>query len=372
MKKRMLCAVLGVSMVLSMTACGSGAKEETTAAQTTAAATTAAETKAPETTAAEAKAETTAAESTEAATQDSDDEAWKQEPAYGQPIHYWLSDGCTSGPRVADMKGFFEEQGLTAEGVKGSSYTEALGTGVADVAVGHIATMLVPCTNGVDLTFVGGAHVGCKSLYVLGDSEYQSTEDLRGTNVSVPNGIGASDYNITARLLNRDGVNPLNDVKLMQVAVDACIPAMEKGEISAALLSDTYAYHMVEDGKLRKIRSLFDDDFKIEPCCIIAMNATFVKENPITSRKVATAVQNAHAWMRENPEEATQFLIDEGLNSEDFEMNLEINKLQSFGLEDDFTSDALKKIIDEYIELGLITSTDDSDAVFEKAWTPVR
>ena len=36
----MLCAVLGVSMVLSMTACGSGAKEETTAAQTTAAANT--------------------------------------------------------------------------------------------------------------------------------------------------------------------------------------------------------------------------------------------------------------------------------------------------------------------------------------------
>ena len=78
-------------------------------------------------------------------------------------------------------------------------------------AVGHIATMLVPITNGVDLTFVGGAHIGCKSLYVLADSEYNSTEDLKGTKISVPNGIGASDYNITCLLLDADGINPQTD-----------------------------------------------------------------------------------------------------------------------------------------------------------------
>lgn len=316
----------------------------------------------------------TAAPGTEGPSAESElteEEAWKLEPAYGQTIRYWLSDGCTSGPVVADKLGLFEEAGMTAEGVKGNSYTEALGTGAADVAVGHIATMLVPSTNGVDLTFVGGAHIGCKTLYVLGDSAYQTTEDLKGLSISVPNGIGASDYNITARLFDADGINPLTDVNLTPVEVSACVAAMQNGEIAAALLSDTYAYDMVKDGTLRSVRSMLDDDFKEEPCCIIAMNGTFVAENPITSRKVAECVQKAHAWMRENPEEATQMLLDEGLNSGDFQKNVEINISMQFGLTDEFTENGLQQIAEDYIRLGLITAMDQVDDVMAKAWTPV-
>lgn len=110
-------------------------------------------------------------------------EAMKKEPAYGQKVLYYMSDGCTAGPTVAAHLGYYEEAGLEAEGVKGNSYTEALGNNQATVAVGHIATMLVPITNNVDLTFVGGAHIGCKSLYVLADSDYNTTEDLKGTSI---------------------------------------------------------------------------------------------------------------------------------------------------------------------------------------------
>lgn len=353
-----LSLVLCAAMTASLTACG-GSQTASTTAATTAAATEAAAAAAPETTAA----------ATEAA--DAEEEAWKKEPAYGQTIRYWLSDGCTSGPVMADKLGYYEEEGLKAEGVKGTSYTEALGTGAADVAVGHIATMLVPSTNGVDLTFVGGAHVGCKSLYVLADSEYQTTADLKGQKISVPNGIGASDYNITACLLDSDGINPLEDVNLVQVENSACVPSMQNGEIAAALLSDTYAYGLVKDGTLRCIRSLLDDDWVDKPCCIIAMNATFVKENPITSRKIVECVKKAHIWMRENPEEATQMLLDEGLNSGDFDKNVEINKSLQFGLTDEFTEAGLRYIADAYLRLGIITATDDIEEVMAKAWTPM-
>lgn len=297
--------------------------------------------------------------------------AMEKEPAYGDPIIYYMADGCTAGPTVADYLGYYEEAGLTAEGFKGSSYTEALGTNQAQVAVGHIATMLVPITNDVDLTFVGGAHIGCKSLYVLADSEYNTTEDLKGTSISVPNGIGASDYNITCLLLDADGINPQTDVNLMQVSTDACVASMENGEISAALLSDTFAYNMVKEGKLKCIRSLLDEDFADEPCCVIAMNATFVKENPTISKKVVQAVQKAHQWMRENPEEATQALIDEGWNSGDLEMNTMLNNSLQFGLDEGFTETSLETVVEKYIRLGLITATDDVNAVMEKAWTPV-
>ena len=298
-------------------------------------------------------------------------EAMKKEPAYGRPIHYFMSDGCTSGPTMADHLGYYKEAGLTAEGVKGSSDVEALGTDQVDVATGMMAKMLVPITNGVDITFVGGAHIGCKSLYVLADSDYNTTADLKGQKISAPNGIGKSDYNITALLLDADGIDYSKDVELVQVSADACVTAMENGEIASALLSDTFAYSMVKDGKLKCIRSQLDSDFANRTCCVMAMNGTFVKENPTIAKKVAQAVHKAHSWMRDNPEEATKVLMEMGWNGGNYKMNIMINNSLQFGLSDEFTGETLKDFIGRYIRLGLITSMDNADEVLKLAWTPI-
>ena len=298
-------------------------------------------------------------------------ETMKKEPAYGRAIHYFMSDGCTSGPTMADHLGYYKEAGLTAEGVKGSSDVEALGTDQVDVATGMMAKMLVPITNGVDITFVGGAHIGCKSLYVLADSDYNTTADLKGQKISAPNGIGKSDYNITALLLDADGIDYSKDVELVQVSADACVTAMENGEIASALLSDTFAYSMVKDGKLKCIRSQLDSDFANRTCCVMAMNGTFVKENPTIAKKVAQAVQKAHSWMRDNSDEATKVLMDMGWNGGNYEMNIMINNSLQFGLSDEFTGETLKDFIGRYIRLGLITSMDNADEVLKLAWTPI-
>ncbi len=340
--KRMLCFVLGAAVLPAMTACGGGGGEEESEGQNT----------------------------DSGQVQLDEEEAWKTEPAYGQTLYYWVSDGCTAAPSIADELGYFEEAGLKVEGYKSTNDVEALGTGSAHIAVGHIAKQLVPASNGVDLCFVGGAHKGCKSLYVLGDSNYQSTEDLKGTSIAVPNGIGNSDYNITARLLDADGINPLTDVNLTQVETGACVAAMQNGELSAALLSDTYAYDMLKDGTLRNIRSMLDEDLD-QICCAIGMNATFVKENPITAKKMAQCVKKALHYMNDNPEEATQLLLDLGLNSGDFDMNVEINKSLQFGPDDAFTESQLRQIIDDYIRIGLLTATDDGEQVMAQVWNPL-
>lgn len=350
--------VLCAAMMLSMTACSSSAA--TTNTSTAAPSTEATTTAAPEATTAK-----------DAGNTGSEEEAWKAEPAYGQTINYFYDGGnCTSAPYFADVLGYFEEAGLTVQGYNGSSYTEALGTNAAQLAVGHISTMLVPSTNGIDLSFVAGAHIGCKSLYVLADSGYESTEDLKGLKVSAPNGIGASDYNILARFFDKDGINPLTDVKLTQVENSACVAAMQNGEIAGALFSDTYAYNMVKDGTLKCIRSLRDEDFLHEACCIVAMNTTFIKENPITAKKITECVKKAGDWMRENPEDAVQKLLDDNKISGDYDMNVELWKELEFGLTDDFTETGLKEIVADYIRLGLITAYDDPDEVMDIVWTP--
>ena len=158
---------------------------------------------------------------------------------------------------------------------------------------------------------------------------------------------------------------------LTQVSSDACVAAMERGEISAALLSDTFAYAMMKEGKLKCIRSLQDEDFAGDACCVVAMNRTFVQENPTIAKKITQAIQKAHSWMRENPDEATKLLLDRGWNGGDFDMNVMINNALQFGLSDECTGASLKKIIEKYVRLGLITSTDDVEEIYGLAWTPV-
>ena len=299
-------------------------------------------------------------------------EAMKAEPAYGETIIYMDMGGCSSSTGTADLKGYYEEAGIIVEGVKGDSYVEALGSGQAHVAICHIATNLDPITNGVDITFVGGAHLGCKSLYVLNDSPYMTTEDLKGTNISVPNGIGASDYNITSLMLDDDGINPQTDVNLVQVSADACVAAMENGEISACLLSDVYAYGMLKEGKLRCISSMMDSDYsEVSICCAISMNATYVKENPVHTKKLVQAIQKALCFVRENPEEGADLLLEAGYLSGDRDMNVMINDSQQWGLSNEFASANLKEIISRYVRLGLITSMDNVDEIYDLAWTDV-
>ena len=128
---------------------------------------------------------------------------------------------------------------------------------------------------------------------------------------------------------------------------------------------------MVKDGKLKCIRSQLDTDFADRVCCVMAMNGTFVKENPTIAKKVAQAVQKAHSYMRDNPEEATKVLMDMGWNGGNYEMNIMINNSLQFGLSDEFTGNTLKDFIERYIRLGLITSMDNADEILDLAWTPV-
>lgn len=54
---------------------------------------------------------------------------------------------------------------------------------------------------------------------------------------------------------------------------------MQNGEIHAAMFSDQFAQKFVDQGIIRPIRSITtDDDFKIEPCCVLILNKNLLKK----------------------------------------------------------------------------------------------
>ena len=370
MSKRILAFLMAAAMTLSMAACGNQAEAETPAAPSAPAETPAA----PSTPSAPAETPAAPVEKTVAEmTKEERIEAMKNEPMYDETVVYWYGGGnCTSAPYIAQALGMYDEYGIKAEVLSGAAIKESLGTNAAQIGVSHIASLLVPITNGVNYSFVAGAHVGCQSLFVLADSPYQTTADLIGKKISVPNGIGNSSYNITARWLDADGIDPLKDVEMIQVETDACIASMESGEIAAVCTGDTWGYDMVKEGKLRVIRSLIDPDFVVEPCCVVAMNNDFIEENPVMATVMTECIKDASVWMRENPEEAVQMLLDVNQLSGSFEKNLELWNTLQFGLSDEVTGEALSRIIDDYIRLGLIPEgTTNKEDMLAAAWNPL-
>lgn len=301
-----------------------------------------------------------------------EEEAWKSEPAYGQTIKIGYSGGlCTSAPAIAMAKGFFEKNGIKAEAVNVQSGMDALGTNKVQVYTSHIAEMLVPTVNGVNAVFTTGAQTGCKSLYVLDNSDINSTSDLIGKNVAIGDGVGGSDHNIALRFFNHDKIDP-REVNFKAVEKTATILAMQNGEIQGAVLSDQFAEKFVKDGTLRIIRSLtWDDDFKTEPCCVHGLNGDFVKNNPITAKKVTLAIKQAAYWIEDNKTEATQVLFDNKWASGDFEQAVRMMESYNFKITDELTEKALTNIINDYKDFGLINSSVDTDKALQTIWNPL-
>lgn len=293
----------------------------------------------------------------------------EDEPHYGQPIKVGYNGGiCTGAPGIASVRGEFEKRGIEVEFINVESDIDAIGTHTADATIGHIAKFVPPTVNGIDAVFASGAHTGCKSLYVLNNDEINDTEGLKEKTVAFPGAIGTADHNIAIRFFNNDGITP-EEVKYKQVELSAIVQSMENGEVQGAILSDEYANKFVEDGTLKRIRSLsFDEDFKNEACCVNALNGDFVRENPLMAKAYNEAVLSTQKWIEDNVEEAAQILFDNNWASGDFDAAVEMMESYNWAVSLDDTEKTLETVIEDYKNLGIIDSEITKEEFISNYW----
>ncbi|WP_394023819.1 ABC transporter substrate-binding protein [Anaerococcus martiniensis] len=293
----------------------------------------------------------------------------EDEPHYGQPIKVGYNGGiCTGAPGIASVRGEFEKRGIEVEFINVESDIDAIGTHTADATIGHIAKFVPPTVNGIDAVFASGAHTGCKSLYVLNNDEINDTEGLKEKTVAFPGAIGTADHNIAIRFFNNDGITP-EEVKYKQVELSAIVQSMENGEVQGAILSDEYANKFVEDGTLKRIRSLsFDEDFKNEACCVNALNGDFVRENPLMAKAYNEAVLSTQKWIEDNVEEAAQILFDNNWASGDFDAAVEMMESYNWAVTLDDTEKTLETVIEDYKNLGIIDSEITKEEFISNYW----
>ena len=158
----------------------------------------------------------------------------------------------------------------------------------------------------------------------------------------------------------------------MQQHVYRLNQSLQSGDIKACLLSDRFAKKFVDDGTLKVLRSItWDDDFKDETCCVMAMSGKFVKENPVISQVLTKCVMDAYMYIAENKDEAAQIMLDEGMVSGDIELTKYMLDQQNWAVSNADTKETIKAVAKDYIEAGIITSDWTVDKVVETAWHPL-
>ena len=354
--KRLAAAMLAAMMTVSLGACGQSSDD------------------AKQTSESKSSGKTTV-ERPEAVSEE-DWEAMQKEPAFGTELNYLFNGGaCVSAKYLAEELGYYEEYGINATYVQGGSVVETVGSGKCMWGTDHIATMLVPVTNGVDMTFVTGAHIGCKSIYVPADSDIQTVEDLKGKKIAIHDGIGNSDQNICYRLLDEYGVDPTTDVEFVQIEDNAAtVAGMENGEVDATIFSDYFVMANYPDD-MRMICSItYSPEFQDEAGMLwtVSRTMTSLEKNPVHAKYIVKAIKRAGEYARSNSEDAVQLMYDTDKMTGDQAVQQKFWDSLHFGLSDAFTEQSLREIAEDYLRLGIITKKDLTvDEIMEMAWTEV-
>jgi NitT/TauT family transport system substrate-binding protein len=306
------------------------------------------------------------------------EKAYQAEPASKRVIHIGYDGGlCQAAIPIAQLKGFFEAEGIKTELTKAgggfANARDAIVGGKVDTYGGMVAEWLKPITNGVDVRFTFGLHTGCTSAFVLADSKITKFE--KGQKVAVTGGIGGAQHNISFRFISHDGLQT-TDFSWLDLPADQALTVLKNGDADVFVLGDQLAEKWVQDGSLRRIRSLHGDaDFGDESCCVLAISGPFIDANPVTAEKISRAIYNAARWIGESDEnkrEAAKLLLENGFISGTEEYAFSLAKLFKWGLSTELTEKTLDNSIAEYQSLGVIDKNLKPADIKAQVWFPIQ
>ncbi len=230
---------------------------------------------------------------------------------------------CEAPIFAAYEQGFFREEGLDAELIKGDHQTlkESLATGKIDATDGVLQQWIKPVEQGLNVKFTGGLHTGCLQVLLPKNSPIKSVKDFKGKTIGVP-AIGGGPMNMVARLLYKEGLDTKKDVTWRAFPAAELELALEKGEVDIIALPDPLAQITVDKGKaISFVNMATDPRFKDEYCCLVVINGKVVEEDPQTAAAITRAILKGAKWVSENPEAAAKMEVDKKYVPGDAETN---------------------------------------------------
>lgn len=289
---------------------------------------------------------------------------------------------CNIPTFIAYEKGFFAEEGLDVTLVSADYETKKVGLNNGTMPVVNGDFMYFPSIeSGLNITVVDGMHKGCIKLQVLPDSDLQTVEDLRGATIAVDE-IGGTPYQVAALWLEQNGIKAIGDgaeVTFLPYGDDPmALAALSKKEVTVAAVWDPMASIAESNGEVRTLLDISaDKPFSDHYCCFLYASTKVLEEDPEQIAAIVRAYRKAEDYIANNPEEATNLIIETNYVSiDDHDLAVDLVKSYGYPSADDYanakTLDAKADVL--YFATALNEAgflTEDPDTYAAKAFTEV-
>ena len=196
----------------------------------------------------------------------------------------------------------------------------AIGGGSLEMGTGDLISGVNAVNAGVPIVLMAGGAIynertdkGLAILAVASNSSIVTAKDLIGKSIAVPTLVGLA----TACLrswLPAHGV-PESSVHLLELSPSAAVPALQRGTIAAALLTEPFI--TLGKGQVRSVGSPFDaaaDLAANKTFCVSVWYASksWFESDPARSRRVVQAIYDTATWANSHRDETFEILVRDG------------------------------------------------------------
>jgi len=231
----------------------------------------------------------------------------------------------TTTVRIARVDGiciapqYVAEELLRAEGftdvryvrlAAGHNTPEGIASGEVDFGSNFASVLVAGLDSGIDLTVLGGVHVGCFELFV--NDTTRSLTELKGKRVGITY-LGSPGHLFLAAMAAHVGIDPGKDLHWVASGKPVAMDLFTSGKVDAFLgfPPDPQELRAQNIGRVI-VNSALDRLWSQYFCCMLAGNRTFVRNNPVATKAVVRAMLKADDLCVSDPPRAAQRLVDGG------------------------------------------------------------
>ena len=214
----------------------------------------------------------------------------------------------------AQDMGFFTKAGLTVEittFTNGASVSAAVASGALDVGISNPVQIANAVSRGIPFVyFVGGGLYSTTApttvLAVAKDSPIKTAKDFSGQIIAIS---ALKDLTDLARseYLEKNGVDPAS-VKTIEIPFAEMGPALQRGTIAGAVISEPSITAAVTNGQVRVFAKAFD---AVAPRFLISgwfTTRDWYAKNTVLAKKYAAAIYDTATWANANQTQSGQIL----------------------------------------------------------------
>jgi NitT/TauT family transport system substrate-binding protein len=232
----------------------------------------------------------------------------------------------TTTVRIANVPGiclapqYVAEELLRTEGFSdvryvrlaaGSNSPEGIARGEVDFGLNFASVLVAGFDRGVELTVLGGVHVGCFELFVNDGS--RNLAELKGKRVGIA-WTGSPGHLFLAAIAAHVGIDPGKDLDwVTSEQPSGPLELFTAGKVDAFLGFPPDPQQLRGEHVGRVIlNSALDRPWSEYYCCMLAGNRAFVRKYPVATKAVLRAILKAADLCVSEPARAAQRLVDGG------------------------------------------------------------